>query len=98
MPEAPKRAVTAIPTPEELGVGQPKKAPAAPVDWSAPQRRLQKRGVVSFRPQRLAQGKHRFSCWLAASRGGQEIQAEGTSEAEAVNAALARLERLVVAR
>jgi hypothetical protein len=94
MPEEKPPVAAAIPTPEELGVTQPKKAPARTVDWPATQQRLQRLGVVSFQMQPVAGGTHRFKCWLSAASGGDEIQADGASEAEAVAAGLARLDRL----
>src|SRR5262249_30643781 len=48
-----------------------------------------------FQPQRLAGGTHRVTCWVAASRGGHEVHGDGASEAEAVAAALTRLNQLM---
>lgn len=83
----PARGSPAIPTPEELGVAPAGDAApkAAALDWSATRRQMTDLGVTRFQLEHLA-GAARFTCWI----GGNMVQADGATEAEAVGLCLDR--------
>jgi hypothetical protein len=83
-----------IPSPEQLGVAAPR--PRDPnLDWESIRKRLHALGAVSFQLDTLpAGGGFRFVCHLATAEFGQTqgIAGQASTEAEAVNQALARAE------
>jgi hypothetical protein len=63
---------------------------SAALDWTATRRQLSELGVVRFQVEQLPAGAARFSCWLAGANAAGPIQADGSSEAEAVRLCLER--------
>jgi hypothetical protein len=88
--EAPKPRLTALemPSPEQLGVGT--KPQRSEVNWDNVRLRLQRLKATSFHLQKLPNG-FRFICALPGGPG-REIQAEASTEAEAIERALAQAE------
>jgi hypothetical protein len=87
----------AIPSPEELGIGSTEN-PAQNLDWSATRRQLAEMGAVRFQLENLPRGGARFSCWVGAGDSPRLIQADGSSEAEAVRSCLHRARQHVANR
>src|SRR5207248_3046717 len=102
-PPPPPPAPAPIPTPEELGVAPAAPPPAsqeapappaaAPVDWARTRTRLRELGAVSFQLEGLPQGRCRFACWLPGPGGRERVEAQGGSEAEAVQLCLEKAAR-----
>lgn len=86
---APAPALLRLPTPEQLGV-----AVTAAADWSAAHRRFEQMGAVCFRLEKLAHGGCRVSCVLPTTQPdlSHRVEAEASSEAEAVRLALDKAE------
>jgi hypothetical protein len=79
-----------MPTPDQLGLGSRQRA--AEVDWSAVRTRMESLAVVSFHLQKLT-GGFRFTCVVpAAGSERRKIEADGLTEAEAIDLALTRAE------
>lgn len=94
-PQVAVRASVAIPTPEELGIGAARPAAAtrqvaSNLDWSTARAQMQQLGVVRFQLENTTSGGSRFSCWVGDGAAARLVQADGASEAEAVNACLDR--------
>lgn len=107
VPAAPRRLAIAplsIPSPEELGVTRaarptaPTRAVARDLDWTRVRQNLQEMGVSRFQLENTGNGGVRFSCWVGSGSAAQLVQADGSNEAEAVQACLQRASQQPVAR
>lgn len=89
------RPMLTLPTPEKLGIGgtgfAPASASASTVDWNDVHARLKQMGAISFQLHRSATN-YRVVFVLASRGDGQPrfVETEGSTEAEAVQAALRR--------
>src|SRR5262249_45752210 len=107
LPQSPPRTPLPSPEELGIGgpVGQIPNAPlaAAPVanvsqsrsediDWNVTKQRLNRLGALSFHCDRLANGAFRVTLSLPAQGGAHHVEAEATSEAAAVAAAIDRAE------
>jgi hypothetical protein len=95
-PTAPARSISllAMPSPQELGIAAGRPAEAAAVDWALLHRRLANLGASTTRSERLAQDRFRFTCLLPTGTPDRlhRVEAEATSEAEAVRLVLDQAE------
>jgi hypothetical protein len=82
-----------IPSPEELGIGSVRQAEVTKVDWTAARAQLDRLGATCFQVQKL-EGRYRFTCLLPTGQAGRNhrIEAEASTEADAVQLALAKAE------
>lgn len=88
--EAPARpAPLAMPSPERLGVGLPRPAATATLDWAVVGRQLQQVGASGSHLDPLPGGGYRFTCWLPGSQPGVSRRFEATAATEAEAARLA---------
>ena len=78
-----------MPSPDELGVGP--KSRAKDVDWSGVRDRMKALSVSSFHLQKL-EGGYRFTCVVPVAGERRKIEADGLTEAEAIDLALSRAE------
>src|SRR5262249_31633324 len=78
-----------MPSPEQLGVGP--KSRQVDVDWSAVRKRMDALTVSSFHLQKL-EGGFRFTCVVPIAGERRKIEADGLTEAEAIDLALTRAE------
>jgi hypothetical protein len=76
-----------MPPPERFGLGR---AAVREVDWNIVSRRLEALNITKFHVQRVP-GGFRFSCVLPGAPG-VRIEADGLTEAEAIELALNRAE------
>jgi hypothetical protein len=82
-PDEPKvKPLPPMPTPEQLGVSLPK-----PTDWAELRVRLDRVGASQFQLTQQG-GEWRFTCQLP---GGRILDGQGSTEADAVLAALQKL-------
>jgi len=85
-----------MPTPEELGLGRPKREEAAAIDWNQVDRQLQQLGAISSTRQKLSQGGYSFTVVLPTAQPNrvQNIEAVAPTEAQAVQNAFAKIAEL----
>ena len=93
-PAAPivRASVLRMPSPQELGVGDAKRPENPSVDWAAVHSQLDRLGATCFQLERTLEGSLRITCLLPTEERGRShrIEAQASSEAEAVRLALAR--------
>jgi hypothetical protein len=92
-PVAPRPMARAIPSPEELGIAISRSAENASTDWSEVHKRLDQLGATCFHLEKST-GGCRITCLLPTAQEGRthRIEAEASSEADAVRATLAQAE------
>ncbi len=78
-----------MPSPEQLGVGPTTRA--TETDWTAVRKRMEALTVSSFHLQKL-DGGFRFTCVVPVAGERRKIEADGLTEAEAIDLALTRAE------
>jgi hypothetical protein len=78
-----------MPSPEQLGVGP--KTRQAEVNWTTVRTRMESLSVSSFHLQKL-EGGFRFTCVVPVAGERRKIEADGLTEAEAIDLALTRAE------
>ena len=91
-PEEPKPArppMLTLPPPEQLGVAV-RPTGRADADWTALHERMRDLGVLSFRMDKLPNGRARFTCWMPLDRPEltRRIECEAASEWEAAQRGL----------
>ncbi len=91
-PEEPKPArppMLTLPPPEQLGVAV-RPTDRADADWTALHARMRDLGVLSFRMDKLPNGRARFTCWMPLDRPEltRRIECEAASEWEAAQRGL----------
>jgi hypothetical protein len=81
-----------MPTPQELGVADVKQRENPNIDWTAVHNQLDRLGATCFHLERAPEGGCRITCLLPTNQPGRthRIEAEASSEADAVRLALAR--------
>jgi hypothetical protein len=92
---SPDTAVLAMPSPEELGLAAPKQPAVEEVDWPQVHNRLQQQGAVCSQRLQLQQG-FRFIVILSTADKdrNQSVEADASTEAAAVRAAMAKVAEL----
>jgi hypothetical protein len=97
MGEEPERqsrpGLVSLPPPEQLGVCKPRPRDGS-ADWVEARRRLDTLGAVTFQVAKLPEGGSRFTCLLPTDQRNynHRIEADATTEAEAVRLGLERAE------
>lgn len=94
--EPQRLAPLSIPTPEQLGIVNASSASRRPqADWSLISKRLKELGSVGYSVDHLPDGNCRFVCKLATAEFGRShtIEAQGATDIEAAEQALAKAER-----
>jgi hypothetical protein len=89
-----------MPSPQELGVADLKQPENPIVDWAAVHNRLDRLGATCFQLERTPQGSCRITCLLPTDQRGRthRIEADASTEADAVRLALARAQEWVAGR
>ena len=81
-----------MPSPEELGVADAKRLDHSSIDWTAVHNQLDRLGANCFHLERTPKGGYRMSCLLPTNQRDRShrIEAEASSEADAVRLTLAK--------
>ena len=95
-----RQTVLRMPSPEELGVANVQRFDAPNLDWAMVHSQLDRLGVTCFHLERTPTGGYRLTCLLPTTQRDRthRIEAEASSEAEAVRLTLAKAQEWAVAR
>jgi hypothetical protein len=87
-----------MPSPEELGVAGIKRSDNPSVDWTAVHSQLNLLGATCFHLERTVTGGYRINCLLPTNHRDRthRIEAEASSEADAVRLVLAKAQEWAI--
>ena len=89
-----------MPSPQELGVADVKRPENPIVDWTAVHNQLDRLGATCFQLERMPEGSFRITCLLPTNQRScsHRIEAQASSEADAVRLALAKAQEWAAGR